>query len=227
LPGGSTAADRYWRSVLTESVDALRTILTRSEAGESNRVLMITSARDREGKTLLATFLANSLTRAGRRTLLVDADLRRPSIHELLALPGEPGLSEVIRGEAAVEDMIQIEEVTGLSVLPAGQCDSQVIQALARFDFAGLFEKLRQHFDFIIIDSCPVLPVADSLEIAQHVDSVLVSIRFPVSRVPQVHAACERLRAVKARILGTVVQGTEGEFFGYKYKYFSQSRALP
>src|SRR5262249_26315547 len=178
-------------------------------------------------KTMLATFLASSLTRAGRRTLLVDADLRRPSIHELLGVSGEPGLCEVLRGEAALEDVIQLEDVTGMSVLPAGRCDAQVIQALARQTLAGLFDQLRRHFDFIILDSCPVLPVADSLLIAEHADSVLLSIRFPVSRAPQVHAACERLRAVRARVLGTVVQGMDGEFFGYKYQYFTQSRTLP
>jgi capsular exopolysaccharide synthesis family protein len=212
--------------MLTESVDALRAVLTRSEPG-TNQVLMVTSARDREGKTMLATFLASSLSRAGRRTLLIDGDLRRPSIHELLALSGAPGLSELIRGEAAVEDAIQLEEVTGLSVLPAGQCDGQTIQGLSRYDLGGLIERLRPHFDFVIIDSCPVLPVADTLLVAPHVDGVLLSIRFPVSRVPQVYAAYERLRAVGARVMGTVVQGAGGEFFGYKYKYFAQSRALP
>ena len=222
------APDPYWRSVLTESVDALRTILTRGSTSAASRVLMITSARDREGKTLLATFLASSLSRAGRRTLLVDADLRRPAIHALLGLPGEPGLCEVLRGEAALEEVIQLEEVTGLSVLPAGRCDAQVIQSLARLDLAGLFEQLRRHFEFVIIDSCPVLPVADSLLIAEHTDGVLLSIRFPVSRTPQVYAAHERLRAVGARVLGTVVQGVGGEFYGYKYQYFTESSpALP
>jgi Mrp family chromosome partitioning ATPase len=103
-----------------------------------------------------------------------------------------------------------------------------VIQSLARLDLAGLFEQLRRHFEFVIIDSCPVLPVADSLLIAEHTDGVLLSIRFPVSRTPQVYAAHERLRAVGARVLGTVVQGVGGEFYGYKYQYFTESSpALP
>jgi Mrp family chromosome partitioning ATPase len=165
---------------------------------------------------MLATFLASSLARAGRRTLLIDADLRRPSIHELLALPASPGLCEVLGGEVSADEAVQPEAVTGLYVLPAGCWGPQMQQMLAQQGPRDLFEQL-------LVDSSPVLPVADALLLAPHADAVLLSIRFPVSRIPQVYAAYERLRAVQARVLGTVVQGASGEFHGYEYRYAMRS----
>src|SRR5262249_16799456 len=185
--------------------------------------LMVTSALKGEGKTSLACHLATSLARAGRCTLLLDCDFRSPSAHHVLDAPLMPGLCELLRGEANLGDAIRPTATALLSLIPAGRCDSQAIEALAQDDLRDLFLALRERFDFIIVDSAPALLVSDSLMISQHVDAVLFSILRDVSRVPKVHAAYERLTSIGARICGAVLAGAAEEATGYDYHYLAQS----
>ena len=200
--------------VVLESVDAIRTQLMRDANAENTRVLMVTSAGPGEGKTTLASHLASSLARAGRKTLLIDGDLRQPAVHQLFEAQLEPGLSEVLLGEVELAGALRpTTAAQGLSLLPAGQWDREVIQALARADVQQLFERLRAEFDFIILDAHPVLPAADALLLGQHADAVLLSLMRDVSRLPQVHAAAQRLANLGIRILGAVVNGVPGDAY--------------
>jgi Mrp family chromosome partitioning ATPase len=106
-----------------------------------------------------------------------------------------------------------------LSVVPAGQCDAIALQALAQGSIQPIFAQLRQQFDFIIVDSCPVLPVADSLLIGQQADAVVFSILRDVSRMPKVFAAYQRLAMLGIRMLGAVVNGTNEASYGSDYHY--------
>jgi capsular exopolysaccharide synthesis family protein len=189
-------------------VDAIRTLLLHTAQTDALRVIMITSANGGEGKTSLASHLAASLARAWRKTLLVDGDLRNPGAHRLLDVQAEPGLSEVLRGEAELEDVVRPTPISRLWIVPAGQWDTHAIQALAQKDVRTLFDKLKKQYDFVILDSGPVLPVADSLSLAQHVDGVILSVLLDVSRAPAIHAATQRLAALGVRVLGSVVAGT-------------------
>src|SRR5262249_19684136 len=130
--GRLPARDGRWHSLLTESVNATRTMLLHSARAEGLRVVMVTSAVEGEGKTSLACQLAASLARAKRRTLLIDGDLRNPAAHRLIGLPLEPGLSEVLRGEALPADVIRRTKARGLSLLSGGRCDAEALQALAQ-----------------------------------------------------------------------------------------------
>ncbi|MBV8676812.1 MAG: CpsD/CapB family tyrosine-protein kinase, partial [Planctomycetaceae bacterium] len=161
--------------------------------------------------------------RAGRRTLLIDCDLRSPTAHRLFDLPSGPGLSEVLRDEVDAADVIQPTSAYGLHLIPSGRCDALAIQALAQDGIRALFDDLRGRYDFIIVDSAPVLPVADALLVSQVVDAVIFSILRDVSRVPMVHAAYERLTALGTRTLGAVVSGTTGEIYGPEYQYAARA----
>jgi capsular exopolysaccharide synthesis family protein len=194
-----------------ESIDALRTVLLHGIAGESLRVVQVTSATSGEGKTTLAAHLAGSLARAGRRTLLIDADLRNPTAHQLFELPGQPGFSEALLGEVEVAEAVKPTTLEGLSFLAAGQWDREVMQALARGGLEGLFDRLRQEFDFLVIDSHPVLAATDSLLLGQHVDAVILSVLREVSQMPRVYAAAQRLHGLGIRVLGAVVNGADPE----------------
>jgi polysaccharide biosynthesis transport protein len=194
-----------------DSFDAIRTQLLRDDGAEAARVLLVTSAAAGEGKTTLAGHLACSLARAGRKTLLIDGDLRRPSVHQLFEMPMQPGFSEVLLGEVEAADAVQNTHQEGLSVLAAGQWDREVMQALARDGLEGIFEKLREEFDFIVVDSHPVLPAADSLLIGQHVDAAILSVLRDVSQTPRVYAASQKLGALGIRVLGAVVNGADPE----------------
>jgi succinoglycan biosynthesis transport protein ExoP len=207
-PGGETdLADHH----ALESIDALRTQLLRDADDVHTRIVMVTSATHGEGKTTVATHLASSLARAGRKTLLIDGDLRRPSAHQLFELPMHPGFSEVLLAEVELTDAVQPTTLEGLSFMAAGQWDREVLHALARDGVEGIFEKLQEEFDFIVIDSHPVLPATDSLMIGQRVDAVILSVLREVSQMPRVYAASQRLATLGIRVLGAVVNGADPE----------------
>jgi succinoglycan biosynthesis transport protein ExoP len=214
-----SAVEAQWLSQLQESVDAIRTVILHQARSEALHVILVTSANSGEGKTTLATQLAASLARGWKRTLIIDADLRHPAAHTLFDTPQEPGLAEVLRGEVEPADAIRATAYGRLWVLPAGNGDNHAIQALAQDNVRTFFEQLKQQYDFIIIDSPPVLPVTDSLLIGQHVDGVLFAILSDVSRAPAVYAAQQKLAPLNVPMLGAVVLGTEQEFSDKNYRY--------
>jgi len=199
--------NRNVRGLLTDSVDSVRSALLYGEGKNGRKVIMVTSATPGEGKTTVATQLAASLARAGRRTLLVDADLRSPKAHRVFELPLEPGMSEVLRNEAEIDDVIRPTRAPGLWMITAGGCCQECIQALARDDIRVMLAKLRDEFDFVILDSGPVLSTADSLSLGVHADVAVLSILKDTSQATKVYEAFERLDAVGVYVLGAVVNG--------------------
>ncbi len=214
---GLSERERYGQNLMLESIDAARTMLVHAARSASHQVVMITSAVGGEGKTSLASHLATSLARSGLRTLLIDADLRIPSIHRLFDLPVAVGLTEVLRGEVEWADAIAATAIEDLKVLTAGKSDRQTISLLAQGHLGPLFAELKEQFDFVIVDSSPVLPVADGLIVAQHVDAALFSIFRDVSSKTNVLAASDRLQRLGVRILGAVVTGAHGDVYGNTY----------
>ncbi len=210
--GGNASPNVLWQNQLNEAVDGIRTLLLHSSRTENLRVIMVTSAAGGEGKTSLATQLASSLARAWRKTLLIDGDLRKPAAHKVYNVPQEPGFSELLRNEVTAADAIKPTALGRLWVMPAGMYDSHAVQALAQDNMRTLFEQLKQQYDFIIVDSCPVLPVADSLLLGQHVDGVVFTILRDVSRVPAVYAAQQKIHNLGIRILGAVMIGRKAKW---------------
>jgi capsular exopolysaccharide synthesis family protein len=192
---------------LIDSIDSIRTMLMHAAQSGSMRIVMVTSAVGSEGKTSLATHLAASLARAGYKTLLVDADLRNPVVDRLFELSAVPGLSELLRGDAVLTDVIQATQAAELFVLTAGHCDFETQRALARNGLQSVFDCLRAQFECVVVDSSSILSVADSLSIAKNVDGVLFAIMQDVSLLPLVHAAYRRLEMLGIRVLGAVVNG--------------------
>ena len=215
--------DPEWRFVLNESVNAARTMLLHAAKTQSMQVLMVTSATQGEGKTSLASQLASSMATAGMRTLLLDCDLRNPSLHKLFDAPLVPGCSEVLLQEVDVSDAVHPTGVPNLWLIPAGQCTSRVIAALVQgHPLDTLFNRLRGQFDFVVVDSCPILPVADSLLVGQHVDGVVISVMQDISQLPKVVTASEKLVQLSIPLLGAVVNGTKPETHAYGYNYVKQ-----
>jgi capsular exopolysaccharide synthesis family protein len=206
--GADPAAEEILRHNLVESIDAIRTMLLRNASTENLRVVMVTSAESGEGKTTLASNLAMSLARAGRKTLLIDCDLRQPAAHQMFEQPLQPGFSEVVLHEVDLPDAVKVTAVDpNLFILPAGMWDRNVVQELAKDGVTSIFEKLRDEFDFIIVDSHPVLAATDSLLIGQHVDAVIVSLMRDVSQMNNVHTACQQLTTLGIRVFGAVMSG--------------------
>jgi len=192
---------------LSEAIDSVRATLMHDSTSRPRQVVLVTSPASMEGCTTVASHLALSLSRAGRRTLLVDGDLREPALHKLFGMPVEDGLSEMLRSEIEVSDAIRPTNTKGLWLLTAGQCDMEAIHALAADQLQPIFEKLRAEFDFIIIDGAPVLSLADSLSIGQHVDGAILTVLRDHSAVPQIHKAAELLKSMGIHVIGSVVNG--------------------
>jgi capsular exopolysaccharide synthesis family protein len=199
------------KALMAERIDGARTALIHTTAIDPPRVVMITSAQPHEGKTTTASQLAASLARSGRRTLLVDADIRNPGVHRVFEMPQDPGLCELLRNEADRDAVIHPTRTANLWLMPAGRCDLRSVQALSSTYLGTAIAALAVQFDYVIIDSGPVLKVADSMLVGQHVDAAIVSVLRDVSKVPDVYDAVERLRSVGITVLGSVVNGVKDD----------------
>ncbi|MGA2031454.1 MAG: AAA family ATPase [Thermoguttaceae bacterium] len=211
--GAPTKRSQTWRIRLTESLDGLSARLLRKADLEQTRVVLVSSALAGEGKTTLATQVAMSLARNMRRTVLVDFDLRRPSLHGVFGQALEPGICDVLRGQAELNGLVHPTTKENLWVLTAGSWDRQILAALANGGAAALLDQLRAQYDFVVIDSSPILPVADTRFVSQHVDAVILSIFRDVSQAPKLLAACEILEAFGVRTIEAVVTGGHGYFY--------------
>src|SRR5262249_53397677 len=138
---------------------------------------------------------------------------------KLFELPVEPGLSEVLRGDLEVTDVIRPTALSRLWLIPAGQWDNHALQALAQEGVSRLFDQLREEYEFVVVDSCPVLPVTDTLLLGQHADTVLLSVLRGTSRLPTLYAARQRLAALDIPVLGAVVVGGGGVLGGLDIQY--------
>ncbi|MGH7139272.1 MAG: polysaccharide biosynthesis tyrosine autokinase, partial [Pirellulales bacterium] len=213
------------RRAFRESIDGLRTVLLREAEFSPAQVVMVTSATGGEGKTSVSTQLALSLARARRRCLLIDFDLRRPAAHRVLDLPGEQGVCEVLRGELTVDDVLQETETPDLSFMAAGAFDDEALVALTQPQLPRCLAALRERFEFIILDSSPILPVVDAVLVGKHADGVVLSVLCDVSRKPKIESAYARLDMMGVRVLGAVLTGPQDALIydSASYQYLSIS----
>jgi capsular exopolysaccharide synthesis family protein len=170
--------------------------------------VLITSAVGGEGKTTLAAQLAVRCAEAGASTVLIDADLRRATLGRLFEVPDCPGLSDVLRGDATLEDaLVPINQVGGCQLLPAGSPEANPNRILRGKNFAPMLERLRRTFDVVIIDTSPVLPVPDALILGRLADGAVIATRHDQSRFPAVERANNLLTGAGIPVLGVVVNG--------------------
>ena len=163
-----------------------------------------------------------SLAGAGRKVLLIDADMRRPAAHVVLAVPLAPGLSEYLTLGATAAEASQPCQVPGLTVVAAGKWNAASASALSGIRWRDLLALATAEYDFVLIDSPPILPVADALSIARNVDGVLIAVMQDHSRYLAVQAACNRLSLVGARMLGVVMSGATAQGSADYYdRYYS------
>jgi len=220
-----TEEEGRWDNVLLESVDSIRIVLLHLARSQSLKVVMVTSAVGGEGKTSLICQLATSLARAGRSVLLIDGDLREPCIDRLFGLPKAEGMCELLRGSETVDSAIQTTEVDNLSIIAGGLVDEEALAGLAQGELVKIFNQVRERYDFVLLDSGPVLPIADTLLMAQVVDGVLLSVMRDISRLGFIQRANERLANVGVGSLGVVMAGTSDRHeYGNKYSYKSRNK---
>ena len=196
-------------SAVAEAFRSLRTCLLLSRPGQTSKVLMITSGMPQEGKSFSALNLAAAFARNGSKVLLVDADLRRGTLSRMLNRHFGIGLSEVLLGNTNREAYREIDDVPGLTLMPAGAQHAQPSELLGSPQMAAMIESWRQQFDYVLIDTPPVLPVTDAVVLSPHADAVIVVVRFAVTNPPSLMRTIRVLREVQAVRLGLLVNAVD------------------
>ncbi|HTW89489.1 MAG TPA: polysaccharide biosynthesis tyrosine autokinase [Candidatus Binataceae bacterium] len=216
-------------SPATEAYRALRLGLLLSQAGESPKVILITSGTPGEGKTVTAINTGIAFAQMGSKVLLIDADLRSSRCHKLLAMTNRGGLTEVLTGQQRPDELIRPTSVDGLECLTSGSTPPNPGRLLSSEAMATLLLNLRANYDCILIDSAPVMPVTDALHLMAMVDGVLLVVgpHIPKQRVRHV---CARLKQIHAPLLGVVQNqvdiNTHRNAGDYYYPRFYKSQDL-
>jgi capsular exopolysaccharide synthesis family protein len=212
------------KSPLAEAFRSVRTNLLFSGVDRPHRRVLVTSAVPREGKTTTAANLGMTMALAGTRTLLIDADLRRPGLHRHFQLSAKVGLTSLLGAQADFHEAIQNTEVPELSLLPSGPQVLNPAELLSSRRMTDLVNRLQQDYDLLIFDSPPVVTVADALVLAGISDGVLLVIRSGGAPHDVVARAKKQIEGVNAKILGAVLNAfdfkREGYYSAYSYYYY-------
>lgn len=189
-----------------EQIRALRTqLLIRWTSGSTtSRLLALVSPGLRDGRSYVAANLAVAFAQLGRRTLLVDADLRRPRQHQIFNVPDNVGLSTVLSGRAGREAVVSVPEFGSLALLPAGAPPPNPVELLSRETFPTLLRELQSDFDVILFDTPPAGSCADAQTIAFHAGSVLILARKDHTRLADTTKLMRQMTDAGAQTLGTV-----------------------
>jgi succinoglycan biosynthesis transport protein ExoP len=213
------------RSLISEAYRTIRTGLLLSQAGEPPRTILVSSAQSSEGKTTSSVNIAVCLASAGGRVVIIDADLRRPSLYTHFNInPDAPGIVEVIAGLQTVDDVIVREPIKRVSVIPCGRIPPNPAELLGSLEMATLIDRLSTEYDYVIIDSPPILPVTDSVILSRYVDGVVLVVKAGETPKKVLKDAKHRLQAVGARFLGAVLNNVDvgsGEYRYYNRYYYS------
>jgi capsular exopolysaccharide synthesis family protein len=226
LPALTTVPDlrriRHREGVAREAFDGLRTNLQFARTKEC-RVIAVTSAVPKEGKSFTARHLAATLASHGKRVVLVDLDLRRPSLDTYLHIRRSPGVTDILAGKASLNDALQTVEDTGGFALSSGTKAPSPTELLASDAFRAMLAELRATHDVVVVDTPPVLAVTDPSLLAPLMDGVIIVVRCEKTDQEAFTQAVEQLRRVGADILGVVVNRAPVRVrgYGYRYEYFS------
>lgn len=210
-------------TLAAEAYRKLRTNLSFTSVDRPSRRIIVTSALAAEGKTTTAMNLAAALAETGKRVVLVDADLRRPQVYHRTGGMGDVGFTNYLKGDGSMADLLQPSEVNGLQILASGPQPPNPAELLGSKKAGQGIENLSAMFDYVIIDSPPLLPVTDAAVLSQWADGVVLVARANQSRVPDVSAAIEQLEAVQATLVGVVLTDVPTRGGAYKYGYYYTS----
>ncbi len=208
-------------SMHAESIRRLRTNLLFVDVTTRKHSFVVTSAMSGEGKTTTVVNLAMALADTGARVLVVDGDLRNPSVARSMGLEGGVGLTTILIGAATVDDVVQQWRDTSLYVLPAGQIPPNPSEILGSESMATLFDHLTKEFDYVLVDSPPVLPVIDAVVINKLVGGLLFIVAADRTRKRDLSSALKSLTTVDATPAGFALNMVSGGSSGpYRYGYY-------
>ncbi len=216
------------KDTVAESYRSLRTNLQFSSVDKPLRSVLISSPSPSEGKTLTVANLGISFAGMDKRTLIVDADMRKPRQHKLHGVGKEPGLADYLVGRATLEEVIVPTEVAHLSLIPAGTRSPNTAELLASNRMTDLIQKLISEHDFVIFDTPPLIPVTDAALLASKMDGVLLVVKYGSTHKDAAQHALEILEKVGASATGVVLNDVEvvrrlgyyRSYYNYNYYYY-------
>lgn len=222
------------QSAFAEAVRTVRTSVLMSALDDPHKLVVVTSSVPSEGKTTVAYNLACALGQV-KKVLLIDADMRRPKIHKLIGRSGkEPGLADLVAGQAQISQCIVLQEKAGIHVMTAGTVPPNPLELLSSKRFDDVIEKLQEAFDIVVFDSAPLQLVSDSLVLSQHASAVVYVVKADSTPYQVAQNGLKRLARVGAPVLGVVLNQLDiekaekyyGEYSGYKsYKGYKKDHA--
>lgn len=198
------------------------------DADKQPKALLITSSTMEEGKSTIASFLAISMSRfGGGSSILIDADLRKPAINRLFKANSSPGLIDILQGKADLQEGIQPTILGNLKIMSGGQPTPDADKILEVQRLKDLFNQLKLTFNFIVVDSAPIMMLPDTLKLSRAVDGVILVVKAGVTPKEVVKRACETLQDSGANLLGVILNNVKGalpdyysyKYYKYKYKY--------
>ncbi|HHY95407.1 MAG TPA: CpsD/CapB family tyrosine-protein kinase [Firmicutes bacterium] len=214
-----------YRNPKSPAAEAFRTLRTSLAFASPDpvRILLITSAGPEEGKSTVTSNLAVALAQAGKRVVLVDADLRKPNQHRVFEVPNHRGLTNVLVGEADVESVLVNTVVPGVTLLSSGPIPPNPAELLDSDRARELWPALADRFDYVVIDSPPMVAVADAVILSAQAEGVLVVVRAGSTRSDLLRDAGALLQKAGARVLGAVLNEVRHGPRDYRYYYYYSS----
>lgn len=219
LPAKGALDYNVGASESAEAFRKLRTNLGFINVDGSSRVILITSPSQADGKTTTAINIAAAVAESGKRVVLVDTDLRRPSVARRFGAMEGIGLTDYLRGSSSVAEVTQSVGIDGLDILASGQLPPNPAELLESDRTRECFLELAELYDYVIVDSPPILPVTDAMVAAQWADGVVVVVRAGKTRRSALDSVLTQLEAGNRTVFGVVLNGVEASRRQYRYYY--------
>ncbi|RVU73565.1 CpsD/CapB family tyrosine-protein kinase [Lactobacillus xujianguonis] len=210
------------QSPVSEQFRTVRTNINFMAVDHDIKTLAFTSANVSEGKSTVTANVAITYAQSGVKTLLIDGDLRRPTLHSTFNVRNNRGLTTVLTSESKeinLEDIIEESGIENLSILTSGPIPPNPAELIGSHRMRTFIDLVKTHYDLVIIDLAPVLEVSDTQELASHLDGVVLVVRQAKTQKPAIKRAVDMLKFAKVRILGYVMNDISSENAGYGYGY--------
>lgn len=224
MEGLNLIAHNDLKNPATEAYRVIRTSIQFAQAGKELKTLAVTSCMPNEGKSITVANLAVVLTQAGKSVLLLDCDMRNPSVHKNFNLSNKVGLSSCISMGTALSDAVQKTSIEGLYALTGGVIPPNPSELLGSEQMKNVLQRAKEQYDYVLIDTPPVMPVTDALIVSRFVDGMILVIASAEVKVEMARDVKNQLVNAGANILGVVLNKVRSEHHGYGYYYYYGSK---
>lgn len=220
MEGLNLIAHNDLKNPATEAYRVIRTSIQFAQAGKELQTIALTSCTPNEGKSTTIANLAVVLTQAGKSVLLIDCDMRNPTVHKNFNLSNKVGLSSCISMDTALSDAVQKTSIEGLYALTGGVIPPNPSELLGSEQMKNVLQRAKEQYDYVLIDTPPVMPVTDALIVGRFVDGMILVIASAEVKVEMARDVKNQLVNAGANILGVVLNKVRSEHHGYGYGYY-------